>query len=335
VTIVLGAATSVLPVLVFLGLLRLLDSYKLVAIRAILLSVLAGVLAALAGYAINVALLPVLGVDFSHYSRYVAPVVEETLKAAFVVYLVRQHKVGFVVDAAIHGFGIGAGFALLENLVYLSLHPGAPPWTWVVRGFGTAIMHGGTTAIVAMVSRTLLNRTDAFRLRLVVPGLGLAVVLHSVYNHFLLQPVLATAVIVLVVPVVAVVVFHQSERAARGWVGEGFDTDQELLKAVTGARVSDTPVGKYIMTLRSHFAPETIVDMMCLLRLRAELAIRVKGILLMREAGFEPPPDPAVKDKLREVRYLERSIGKTGLVALHPFLHTSARDRWQLTVLEA
>jgi RsiW-degrading membrane proteinase PrsW (M82 family) len=335
VTIVLGAATSVLPVLVFLGLLRLLDSYKLVAIRAILLSVLAGVLAALAGYAINVALLPVLGVDFSHYSRYVAPVVEETLKAAFVVYLVRQHKVGFVVDAAIHGFGIGAGFALLENLVYLSLHPGAPPWTWVVRGFGTAIMHGGTTAIVAMVSRTLLNRTTRFRLRLVVPGLGLAVVLHSVYNHFLLQPVLATAVIVLVVPVVAVVVFHQSERAARGWVGEGFDTDQELLKAVTGARVSDTPVGKYIMTLRSHFAPETIVDMMCLLRLRAELAIRVKGILLMREAGFEPPPDPAVKDKLREVRYLERSIGKTGLVALHPFLHTSARDRWQLTVLEA
>jgi hypothetical protein len=117
-------------------------------------------------------------------------------------------------------------------------------------------------------------------------------------------------------------------------VGEGFDTDQELLKAVTGARVSETPLGKYILTLRSHFAPETIVDMMCLLRLRAELAIRVKGILMMREAGFEPPPDPAVKDKLRELRYLERSIGKTGLVALHPFLQTSARDRWQLTVLE-
>jgi protease PrsW len=334
VTIVLGAATSVLPVLVFLGLLRLLDSYKLVALRAILLSVLAGVLAALAGYAINVALRPALGVDFSPYSRYVAPVVEETLKAAFVVYLLQQHKVGFVVDAAIHGFGIGTGFAVLENLIYLSMHPGAPPWTWVVRGFGTAIMHGGTTAIVAMVSRTLLNRTDVFRLRLVVPGLGLAVVLHSLYNHFLLQPVLATAVIVLVVPLVSVVVFQQSEQAARGWVGEGFDTDQELLKAVTGARVSETPLGKYIMTLRSHFAPETIVDMMCLLRLRAELAIRVKGILMMREAGFEPPPDPAVKDKLRELRYLERSIGKTGLVALHPFLPTSTRDRWQLTVLE-
>jgi protease PrsW len=338
VTIVLGAATSLLPVLVFLGLLRLLDSYKLVTLRAILLSLLVGVLAALAAYAINVTLRPALALDFPHYSRYVAPVVEETLKALFVVYLLRQHKVGFVVDAAIHGFGIGAGFSLLENLLYLSTHPGAPPWTWVVRGFGTAIMHGGTTAMLAMISHTLLNRTDAFRLRLVVPGLGLAVVLHSLYNHFLLNPILATALIVLVFPLVAVVVFHESERAARGWVGEGFDSDQELLKAVNEGRVAGTPVGKYITTLRGHFAPETIVDMMCLLRLRAELAIRVKGILMMREAGFEPPPDPALqdqtKDKLRELRYLEKSIGKTGLVALHPFLHTHTRDRWQLTVLE-
>jgi hypothetical protein len=138
---------------------------------------------------------------------------------------------------------------------------------------------------------------------------------------------------VLVFPLVSVVVFQQSERAARAWVGEGFDSDQELLQAVNAGRVAGTPVGKYIMTLRSHFAPETIVDMMCLLRLRAELAIRVKGVLMMREAGFEPPPDPAVKDKLRELRYLEKSIGRTGLVALHPFLHTSTRDLWQLTVL--
>jgi len=334
VTIVLGAALSLLPVLVFLGLLVLIDSYKLVSLRAILLSVLAGVLAAALGYAINVTLQPALGLGFSHYSRYVAPVVEETLKAAFVVYLLQQHKVGFVVDAAIHGFGIGAGFALLENLIYLSMHPGAPLWTWVVRGFGTAIMHGGTTAILAMVSRTLLDRTTRFRLRLLVPGLALAVVLHSLYNHFLLNPVLATAVIVIVFPLVSVVVFQQSERAARAWVGEGFDSDQDLLKAVTEGRVSETPVGKYITTLRSRFAPEVIVDMMCLLRLRAELAIRVKGVLLMREAGFEPPPDATVKDKLRELRYLERSIGKTGLVALHPFLHTSTRDLWQLTVLD-
>ena len=333
-TSLLAGLVSVLPVLVFLGALVLIDSYKLVRLRAILLSVAAGLVAGVVAYGANVWLRPVLHLDWERYSRYVAPVVEESLKAAFVIYLLKRNKVGFVVDAAIHGFGIGTGFAVLENLYYLQANPGATIWTWVVRGFGTAIMHGGTTAIMAMVSRTLLNRTDAFRLRFVLPGLGLAVVLHSLYNHFLLQPVLATALIVLVFPLISVVVFQQGEHAARAWVGEGFDSDQELLKAVNEGRVSGTPVGKYITTLRGHFAPEIIVDMMCLLRLRAELAIRVKGILMMREAGFEPPPDHTVKDKLQELRYLEKSIGKTGLVALHPFLHTSTRDLWQLTVLD-
>lgn len=333
-TLILAFAVGVLPVFLFLGALVLIDSYKLVALRAILLSVGAGVLAALASYGVNVMLRPALGLDFAPYSMYVAPPVEETFKAAFVVYLLMRNKVGFVVDAAIHGFGIGTGFAFLENLYYLQVNPDATLWTWIVRGLGTAIMHGGTTAIVAMVTRTLLNKVDAFRLYLVLPGLGVAIVLHSLYNHFLLHPLLATALIVLVFPYLSIAVFQYSERETTAWVGTGFDSDQELLKAVHSGHVGETPVGKYLGTLRSRFEPLVIVDMMGLLRLHAELAIRAKGVLMMREAGFDVPPDPTVKDKLEEVRYLEKSIGKTGLRALHPFLHTSTRDLWQMNVLD-
>lgn len=332
-TTVLGVAVGVLPVFLFLGALVLIDSYKLVALRAILLSVCAGVVAAVASYGVNVVLRPALDLDFTRYSMYAAPVVEETLKATFVVYLLMRHKVGFVVDAAIHGFGIGTGFAFLENLYYLNLNPDATFWTWIVRGLGTAIMHGGATAIVAMVSRTLHNRLDAFRLYLLLPGLVVAAVLHSLYNHFLLHPLLATALILLVVPYLSLAVFQRSERETTAWLGTGFDTDQELLRAVRAGQVSGTPVGRYLTTLRSRFAPEVLVDMMCLLRLRAELAIRAKGILMMREAGFDAVPDPTRKDRFEELRYLETSIGKTGLLALHPFLHTSTRDLWQLNVL--
>ena len=332
-TTVLAVAVSVLPVFLFLGALVLIDSYKLVALRAVLLSVAAGMVAALAAYAANVWLRPALGLDFGHYSRYVAPVVEESLKAAFVVWLLQRNKVGFVVDAAIHGFGIGTGFAFLENLYYLQVNPDATFWTWVVRGFGTAIMHGGATAIVAMVAKTLHNRRDGFRLYLLLPGLGVAVVLHSLYNHFPLQPILATGLIVLVFPWLSVAVFQQSERATQAWLGAGFDTDQELLRAVHSGQVAGTPVGKYLTTVRSRFPAEVIVDMMCLLRLRAELAIRAKGILMMREAGFEAAPDPKLKDTFGELRYLEKNIGKTGLLALNPFLRSGTRDIWQLHLL--
>lgn len=332
-TAVLAIAVSVLPVFLFLGALVLIDSYKLVALRAILLSVFAGVVAALASYAVYVWLRPTLGLDPYQYSLYAAPLVEESLKAAFVAYLLQKSKLGFVVDAAIHGFAIGTGFAFLENLYYVEASADATLWTWVVRGFGTAIMHGGVTAIVAMVSKALHNRLDAFRPWLLLPGLAVAVVLHSLYNHFLLDPIVAAALIVLVLPALSVAVFQHSERETKAWLGAGFDTDQELLRVVHSGQVSATPVGKYLKTLRRSFSAEVIVDMMCLLRLRAELAIRAKGVLMMREAGFDAAPDPKLKDTFEEMRYLERSIGRTGLLAIGPFLHTSTRDLWQLNLL--
>lgn len=333
-TTLLAVAVSILPVFLLLGALVLIDSYKLVALRAVLLAVSAGVLAAVASYLVYIGPRAALGLDPAWYSLYAAPVVEESLKAAFFIYLLFRDRVGFVVDAAIIGFGIGTGFAFLENLYYLRVSPDATVWTWIVRGFGTAIMHGGATAILAMVSKALHDRSPAPHPGLILPGLGVAVVLHSLYNHFLLQPLLATALIVLVFPWLCILVFQQSEQQTRAWLGTGFDTDQELLRAMRAGQVAGTPVGKYLTTVKSRFSPEVIVDMMCLLRLRAELAIRAKGLLMMREAGFDAEPDPALKEKFEELRYLERSIGKVGLLALRPFLHTSTRDLWQLNMLD-
>ncbi|HTK56022.1 MAG TPA: PrsW family glutamic-type intramembrane protease [Gemmatimonadales bacterium] len=332
-TTLLSLVVSVLPVFLLLGALVVIDSYKLVALRAVLWSVGGGVMAALIGYGVNVELQPLLALGPARYSMYVAPVVEESLKAACLLYLLLRNRVGFVVDAAIHGFAIGTGFAFLENLYYLRVLPDATLWTWIVRGFGTAIMHGGATAILAMVTKALYDRSPGPKPWLILPGLGVAIVLHSLYNHALLQPLLATALIILVFPALCIGVFQQSEAGTRAWLGSEFDTDQELLKALKAGQLATTPVGQYLTTVRSRFEPEVIVDMMCLLRLRAELGIRAKGILMMREAGFDPEPDPSLKATFDELKYLEQSIGRTGMLALNPFLHTSTRDLWQLTML--
>ena len=325
---------SVLPVFFFLGALVLLDSYKLIPMRAILLAVAAGVAAGFLSYAINVSLQPAMGMDISRYTIFVAPILEELLKAVYIVWLMRRNKVGFVVDAATYGFAVGTGFAFVENIYSLQIHPNPTIWTWIVRGFGTALMHSGTTAIFAMIARTLHNRKPVFRPALMLPGLAVAVVLHSLYNQFLVAPLLATALIVLVFPYIVMFLFKRSERETRSWLGTGFDTDQELLRVMRAGEMSDTPVGSYLKGLQTSFPPEVIVDMMCLLRLRAELGIRAKGMLLMREAGFEADPDPSLAAKLEEMRYLEQSIGRTGMRALKPFVHTSTQDLWQLNLLD-
>jgi len=66
---------------------------------------------------------------------------------------------------------------------------------------------------------------------------------------------------------------------------------------------------------------------------RLELSIRAKGILLMRQSGFEAPPDPEVEERFTELTYLEKSIGRTGLRALNPVFSISDRDLWQYHML--
>jgi hypothetical protein len=55
---------------------------------------------------------------------------------------------------------------------------------------------------------------------------------------------------------------------------------------------------------------------------------------MMRENGFDAAMDDATRAKFVEMRYLERSVGKTGRLAVVPLLHGSNKERWQLKMLE-
>ena len=117
--ILFRAPVGLLPVLIFLLILLYMDSYKLVGFRTILWVILTGALLPIAGYWINGYGIGVLGWDFSTYSRYAAPVIEEAMKACVMIYLFKTNRIGFLVDAAILGFAVGAGFGVVENFYYL------------------------------------------------------------------------------------------------------------------------------------------------------------------------------------------------------------------------
>lgn len=238
-----------------------------------------------------------------------------------------------MVDAAIYGFAVGAGFALVENVYYWRSLSDANITLWIVRGFGTAIMHGGTTTIFGILAQSRSERQTSKMIAIFAPAFLAAITIHSIFNHFLLPPIVTTVTLLVVLPFLVLVVFEQSERATRKWLGAGFDTDMDLLETINTGRISETRAGAYLQTLKNHFPGEVVADMLCLLRLHLELAIRAKGILLMRQSGFRVTADPELRDKFSELKYLENSIGKTGRLAMLPFQHTSHRDLWQLYML--
>ena len=329
---VLALALGSLPVLVLLAFFLLLDTYKLVRPRSAVVLLLVGCGAACVSLAVNLMLRREGGVDTHIIARYIAPLMEEALKGASIVFLLRTRRVAFLVDAAISGFAIGTGFAAVENILYFILLPGQTLALWMVRGCGTAVMHGTVTAIMAVTAQSLMERHGAKRW-VYLPGWALASFLHSSFNHFFLAPDLSTVLLLVALPLFFLLIFRLGERSTQAWLGTGFDTDSELLGLINSGTLSDSRVGQYLGALKASFAPTVVADMLCLLRLKLELSIRAKGILLMRQTGFEVPPDSNLGERFTELAYLEKSIGPTGLLAMAPVLHMSDRELWQLNML--
>jgi protease PrsW len=327
-------AVGLLPVLIFLIALIILDSYKLVKPKSILAMLIAGVAAAGVSLLLNSWLQSLDLFSPQSFSRYIAPLTEETLKAVYVVYLIRANKIGFIVDAAIAGFAVGAGFSLLENIYFLSLLHNDAIVVWIIRGFGTAALHGMATSIFAIISKSLIERHPARPYRQFLPGLAVAIVIHSVFNYFILPPLWTTIILLAATPPLIIFAFDRSEKATRSWLGAGMDADMELLDQIISGKISATPIGVYLNALKTKFPGPVVADMLCLLRIQAELSIGAKAILMLRERGIKPPSNPAVGEQLQELRFLEKSLGTTGRLAIAPFIRTGSRDLWQLYMVK-
>ena len=244
------------------------------------------------------------------------------------VWLLRGDRVGFLVDAAILGFA-GDGFALVENLLRRRTADPTPA-LWLVRGLGTAVMHGSTAAIVAILAGFEDRRAGALG-RLTgtlgrLAGVPLAIAVHAAFNAVPFHPLLTTAALLVLMPLLLFAVYERSERATRSWLVTGFDSEVDMLEQIVGQGMHDTAVGRYLETLRRRFPPIVVADLLCLLRIHLELALRAKGMLIARAAGIDVRPDASVP-RPRRLRYLRRTVGPTRFAILL-LRRTGSRDLW-------
>lgn len=326
----LRVGLALMPVLVFLAALWSLDSYKLVSLRLVSTSLAAGAAAAVVCFFINSVIFGQFPRFDDGYARFGAPVVEELAKAVYWVFLVATARVAFMAEAGICGFAIGAGFALVENITYLHLLDGRGMGVWILRGFGTAVMHGGVAALGAALSVYLLETRKWSGVLLFAPCLVAAILLHSSFNQSLQSPMASMVAVVAGLPLILGVVFYLSERSLREWLGDKLDRDIDLLDDINSEEFQKTRVGAYLLALRGTFPPAVQGDMLSLLQLTSELSMRAKSDLLFREAGLELEPDPELDSLFAEMKYLEKSIGPTGMLAIRPLLSQTPRDLWEM-----
>ncbi len=328
IEILTKAVIALLPVLTGVLVLLKLDIHRLIGQHLLGRVFVAGGLLAVVSYFFHGALLDATNLSFSTYARGVAPVLEESLKAAVVVWLFRRDRVGFQTDAAIIGFTIGAGFSLVENLYYLYHISDAHYATWIVRGFGTAIMHGGCTAIFAVISQILTERHLKMNPLWYLPGWIVAILFHAIFNQFPVSPVLSTVVTLLIIPTLLFLLFERNEVTIHNFLEQDFDAHHRLLRQLLHGEPSGCETGRFLMDVERQFEPPTSEHIRLYVHLHTELVLSAEGVLLAREYGFDVTVADEAHHKIRELHRLEREIGTAGMHVLNPHIQLSTHEFW-------
>jgi RsiW-degrading membrane proteinase PrsW (M82 family) len=323
------------PVLMLLAMLVYLDSWKLVDFSRILQLLAVGGLLATAARVINGSAMSLTHLDLPSYGRYVAPFIEESLKAGILIYLFLRNRIGFMVDAAIVGFTIGAGFGVVENVYYLQGFPQASLGVWLSRGFGTAVMHGGATAVFGVVAQSLTERHARLNPALYLPGLLIAVVAHGVFNGLADLPVIATAGALVILLLTLLLVFAKSEHEIHTWLLTDYESHAHLLEDIQSGKFRHEEGGRFILDLVRHYNEFVVADAFAYVRLHTELVLRFDRLEMAREKGETVPfVEEEWQKSFNELHGLERKIGKTALLSIWPHLHFSRRELWELYEIE-
>ncbi len=332
--LLLEAPIALTPVLVFFGTLLYLDSYSLVSFREVAATMLAGVVLCLLALQVNGFAIERLHMDFTDYSREAAPVIEESLKACALIYFFARNRIGFMIDAAIMGFSVGAGFALVENIYLLYAFPQANLGVWIIRGFGTAVMHSGATALFAMLVQWLIERRVRPIALAFLPALVAAIALHAAFNWLGSSPLAATVVLLIVCPVALVLVFSKSEHAVHQWLLSDYEFHQQLLESIKSGAATQEEARRVLGMLADKLAPERLKDVFTYMQIHTELVLRAEKFSLARENGEKLSITREDEERFRQMRALERRIGRTGLMTIRRHLHFSRRELWELNELK-
>src|SRR6185312_4604467 len=222
---------ALVPVLVLLAIFISLDAFKLMRFGEILLLLVLGGIGAGIAWPIAGRFLDTLPIGFSSYSRFVAPWLEEAIKAAIMILLFRFPD-------------YGAG-------------------TWLVRGFGTAVMHGTTLAVLAAIAHEFAERETReaagdfdFHLWWFAPGYLAAVALHTTFNQFPDRPMLAMLGAILFAPIALVGIFYFGTAEAERWLVAERAEHRAQVECLRSGGWPDTPAGRKIAALAERLGPE-------------------------------------------------------------------------------
>jgi RsiW-degrading membrane proteinase PrsW (M82 family) len=311
---------TVIPILALVGIYSL-DLYRTGEFRFVLACAAAGMLSYGAAALINPTPLHLGWIDYNQMVRFLAPVVEESLKALILLVLVGRPKFTYFVDGAIYGFATGIGFAICENYEYIFGHAGAAMAVAIDRVISTNLMHAAACAMVGIVLGWARFQKPARRAVLSVGGILLAILLHMGYNNMVTRSTSGWLLLYAVLvgggaAGLIALMMGRGLKQERSWIQEMLGvTDrvepQEVAAVQNLARVDDV-----LKRLAATFGSAAATKIEKLLYTQAHLGILRKTAEKMSDDKMRAGIQAEIEQLHQEMEQARHAIGSYAMVYL-------------------
>jgi CRP-like cAMP-binding protein/RsiW-degrading membrane proteinase PrsW (M82 family) len=212
-------------------------------------------------YLANTTIMQVYDVEFETISTRVAPVLEELFKLIILIYFIQQPRFRYFVDGAIYGYAVGIGFAITENIFYVSITEQSVFALAASRALSATLMHATAGAVMGL-ALGLGRRLGGWRRYSVMSsGILFAMFIHFIYNNLLFIIKDDLEIPVLLLPVALGIGLGGGVMIAI-FIGWGLRSEKRRFEETLGA---DSGVSsaerRAIQGLGSEFIEELLADM--------------------------------------------------------------------------
>lgn len=234
--------------------------------------------------------------------RYFAPVFEEIVKGAILIYLIRRSDFTYFVDGAIYGFTVGIGFAIIENYEYITGNPSAGLTLALMRVLSTNLIHAtasGTIGIALGLAR--FERTaSARRVLILLASILVAVGIHMGFNNMVSRnvPLLFAILLGLGGGFFIYLIMRQGLKIMKGWVDEEISREQSVTNREASIVRKFENVDDILVDFQSHFGTEKTALAREILLAQAQMGIYRKTA----EKHQDPKMRQAAEEKVAALR---------------------------------
>jgi RsiW-degrading membrane proteinase PrsW (M82 family) len=298
-----------------------LDKYRTGEFKLVVVCFVVGVLAYFLAAQINPATTDLGWVNDNQMVRFVAPVVEELLKAAVLFILVRRAKFTYFVDGAIYGFTIGIGFAIAENFEYILGYSNVAMAVAVNRVISTNLMHAAATATTGIVLGWARFRKPSQRLILNLVAVLPAIALHMAYNNLVTRVesgwLLVYAVVVGGGAVgLTALLIRRGLKEEESWIKEKLGEPDRVEREEARAAQKIDKLDAVLKRLAETFGDGTAKQIEKLLLIQARLGILRKTVEKMSDEKMRAGIQAQIDELRIEMERERKQIGSYAMVYL-------------------